>query len=173
MELDFIEEDIPKIARVGGAGREPEKWEDHIAPLKADDRAGKSFRVWTYEKRASAVSRMSSVRDRLTKAVPQENWQLAVRPVPNAEPEQFGVYVSYAGQFTPEQITENARKHQERSERVKAARAATAANAIEPTTGHRHDEPVNEPTGDTATEPGTPEPTAKERVAQARAKATA
>jgi ribosomal protein S18 len=167
MELDFIEEDIPKIARVGGAGREPEKWEDHIAPLKADDRAGKSFRVWTYEKRASAVSRMSSVRDRLTKAVPQENWQLAVRPVPNAEPEQFGVYVSYAGQFTPEQITENARKHQERSERVKAARAATAANATEPTAD------TAEPTGDTATEPGTPEPTAKERVAQARAKATA
>jgi len=168
MELDFIEEDIPKIARVGGAGREPEKWEDHIAPLKADDRAGKSFRVWTYEKRASAVSRMSSVRDRLTKAVPQENWQLAVRPVPNAEPEQFGVYVSYAGQFTPEQITENARKHQERSERVKAARAATAANATEPTTTD-----TAEPVGDTATEPGTPEPTAKERVAQARAKATA
>jgi hypothetical protein len=155
MELAFIEEEIPKITRVGGSGREPEPWEDHIAPLKDDDKAGKSFRVWTYSKRPSAVSRMSSVRDRLTKAVPSENWQLAVRMVPGTENE-FGVYVSYLGAFTNEQVVENARKHQERSARVKAARAATQASA---------------PTDSTSAEPtGT---TAKERVAAARQKQTA
>lgn len=173
MELAFIEEEIPKIVRAGGSGREAEPWELHIAPLKEEDKAGKSFRVWTYSKRASAVSRMSSVRERLTKAVPHENWQLAVRPVPGTEtatnPDgtsamQYGVYVMYAGQFTPEQVVENAKKHQERSERVKAAREASAAKAASA--------PASEPD----TEPGEPDGsgmTAKERVAAAREKQTA
>jgi hypothetical protein len=177
MELNFIEEEVPKITRVGGAGREAEPWEEHIAPLKEADRAGKSFRVWTYGKRTSAVSRMSSVRDRLTKAVPEENWSLAVRPVPGTEdavePEgtvdsegnsiagqsatQHGVYVQYNGQFTPEEVAANAQAHQERSERVKAARAASAEKAST--------EPIAETTD-------APTPTAKERVAAAKAKAT-
>lgn len=166
MELDFIEEEIPKIARVGGAGREPEKWEDHIAPLKAEDRAGKSFRVWTYEKRPSAVSRMSSVRERLTKAVPSENWTLAVRPVPNTEPEQYGVYVEYSGVFTPEQVQENAQKHQERSDRVKAARLAAAEKAAAEGTS---DTPEATEPADTTGEATAP--TAKELAAQRVAEA--
>lgn len=169
MELDFIEEEIPKIARVGGAGREPEKWEDHIAPLKAEDRAGKSFRVWTYEKRPSAVSRMSSVRERLTKAVPSENWTLAVRPVPNTEPEQYGVYVEYSGVFTPEQVQENAQKHQERSERVKAARAKAEADkaAAEASTGTPAEATEPADTTGEATAP-TAKELAAQRVAEAR-----
>ena len=181
MELAFIEEAIPKITRAGGSGREAEPWEDHLAPLKDAGRAGKDFRVWTYDKRPSAVSRMTGVRERLTKAVPFENWDLAVRPVPGTEtavhPEgavdpagnsiagtsatQFGVYVSFRGQFTDEQVAENVKRHQERSDRVKAARAkaeaerkATAASAAEPT-------------------PEETAATAKERVAAARAKQTA
>lgn len=177
MELDFIEEEIPKIARIGGAGREPEKWEDHIAPLKAEDRAGKSFRVWTYEKRPSAVSRMSSVRERLTKAVPSENWTLAVRPVPNTEPQQYGVYVEFSGTFTPEQVQENAQKHQERSDRVKAARAAAEAKAAEEAATAAANGTPAESTEPVTAEAGGPEPTAKElaaqRVAQARQAATA
>lgn len=179
MELNFIEEEVPKITRVGGAGREAEPWEEHIAPLKEADRAGKSFRVWTYGKRTSAVSRMSSVRDRLTKAVPEENWALAVRPVPGTEDAvepagavneagedisgqsatQHGVYVQYNGTFTADEIAANAKAHAERSERVKAARAATQAKAE---TG-----PIAEDSTDTTTS------TAKERVAAAKAKATA
>lgn len=189
MELNFIEEEVPKITRVGGAGREAEPWELHIAPLKAEDRAGKSFRVWTYGKRTSAVSRMSSVRDRLTKAVPAENWALAVRPVPGTEsavePEgatneagedisgqsatQHGVYVQYDGVFTPEQIAKNAEDHKIRSERVRAARAATQAKAATDAEAGGSTEPI-------ATDSeGTPtgEPTAKERVAAAKAKAGA
>lgn len=193
VELQFIEEEIPKISRAGGSGREPEKWEDHIAPLKADDRAGKSFRVWTYGKRPSAVSRMSSVRERLTKAVPAENWQLAVRPVPGTEkdvhPEgatetvkdengnetvvsiagqsatQYGVYVAYQGVFTDEQVAENARLHQERSERVQKARAAAAAKAAE-ASGNGSAAPSG---GEQTAAVPESEATAKERVAKARA----
>lgn len=144
MELTFTKEAIPKITRATGSGREPEKWEEHLAPAK--ETPNESFRVWTYDKRTSAVSRMSAVRDRLTKAVPGENWTLAVRPIPGTEdavhPDgttdkdgndisgtsatQYGVYVAYVGTFTPEQIAENARLHQERSERVKASRAKAA-----------------------------------------------
>lgn len=184
MDLDFIQEEIPKITRAGGSGREAEPWETHLAPLKDEDKAGKDFRVWTYDKRASAVSRMSSVRERLTKAVPGENWTIAVRPVPGTETAvhpagtmdgetdisgtsatKFGVYVSYAGTFTDEEITANAIKHQERSERVKAARAKAAESTPD----------VQEiTTADVATMPA-PETaaTAKERVAAARAKHTA
>jgi hypothetical protein len=154
MELDFIEESIPKITRVGGAGREPEKWEDHIAPLKAEDRAGKDFRVWTYSKRSSAISRMALIRNRLTKAVPHENWVIAVRPVPNVDGE-FGVYVSYQGTYTAEEVHENARKHDERSARVKAARAKAEETEAEA---------LSTVPSDT--------PTAKERVAAARANAS-
>ncbi len=176
MDLNFIEEEIPKITRAGGSGREAEPWETHLAPLKDDDKSGKDFRVWTYGKRASAVSRMSSVRERLTKVVPAENWTLAVRPVPGTESAvhpagtmdgetdisgqsatQFGVYVSYAGVFTDEQVAENAKKHQERSDRVKAARAKASENGA--------------PQAEAESPATAEEPTAKERVAAARAKA--
>lgn len=181
MELNFIEEDIPKIARVGGAGREPEKWEEHVAPLKAEDRAGKSFRVWTYEKRPSATSRMSSVRERLVKAVPNENWQLAVRPVTvmlavegsdePVESEQFGVYVSYKGTFTDEQVAENAVKHAERSQRVRDARAKAEAEKAAKAAEATADAPEVSP-ADSAPDATESELTAKERVAAAREKAT-
>lgn len=186
MELNFIEEEIPKITRVGGAGREAEPWEQHIAPLKEEGRSGKSFRVWTYGKRTSAVSRMSSVRNRLTDAVPQENWTLSVRPVPGTEDvvepagavdsegnsiagqsaTQHGVYVQYNGIFTDAEIAANATAHAERSARVKAARAASQASSTEPI--------ATDATTADATEPGSDtQPTAKERVAAAKAKATA
>lgn len=183
MELNFIEEEIPKITRVGGAGREAEPWEQHIAPLKEEGRSGKSFRVWTYGKRTSAVSRMSSVRNRLTDAVPQENWTLSVRPVPGTEDAvhpagtmegetdisgtsatQHGVYVQYNGIFTNAEIAANATAHAERSARVKAARAASQASSTDSIATDATD----------ATEPGTDaQPTAKERVAAAKAKAGA
>jgi hypothetical protein len=184
VELNFIEEEVPKITRVGGAGREAEPWETHIAPLKEEGRSSKSFRVWTYGKRTSAVSRMSSVRDRLTKAVPTENWSLAVRPVPGTEdavePEgavdsegtsiagqsatQHGVYVQYNGTFTADEVAANAKAHAERSARVKAARAATQAKG-------ESTEPIATDSEGVPTD--ATEPTAKERVAAAKAKATA
>lgn len=151
MELTFTREDIPKITRVGGSGREPEPWETHLAPLK--DTPKETFRVWTYDKRSSAISRMSSVRERLTKAVPSENWTLAVRPIPNTE--TFGVYVSYNGTYSDAEVAANAKAHAERSARVKAAREKAAANGS-PTTGSAE-----------TSEAVTP----KERVAAARAKA--
>jgi hypothetical protein len=156
MELTFTREDVPKITRPGGSGREAEPWETHLAPLK--DTPDESFRVWTYEKRTSAVSRMSSVRDRLSKQVPHENWGLAVRVIPGEEklPEaeqHFGVYISYNGVYTAEQIVENKRKHDERSERVRKARAKTASA------------PVSDGEGDATPSQLTP----KEKVQQARA----
>jgi hypothetical protein len=150
VELTFVKEEIPKITRKGGSGREAEPWETHLAPVK--ETPGESFRVWTYETRNSATSRLSTVRDRLTKATPQDNWDLKVRPVsdyrgPTGDVgEGFAVYVQYNGMYTPEQIAENAKKRQERSDRTKAARKPVVAS-----------------------EPAT-EQTAKERVAEAASK---
>lgn len=159
MELELIEEEIPKITRVGGSGREAEKWEDHLAAIKSTP--NKSFRVWTYDVRTSAVSRMSTVRDRLTNATPQDNWEIRVRPVPNSEG-QFGVYVAYRGTFTDAEQAENAAKRQARSERTRAARSAVQTDAVAPT-----------PTeADSAAPDDTQAPqTAKEKVAAARAAA--
>jgi hypothetical protein len=172
MELSFVEEEIPKISRPGGSGREPEPWEDHLAPLKAKE--GTSFRVWTYAKRSSATSRMTAVRDRLNKAVPYEAWKMAVRAIPD-DPNLFGVYVTYEGIYTAEQVAENAAAHADRSARVLAsrekARETRAANAA--TNGSTVTEPAVEPTAEpepTEPEPDTtPPPSAKDRVAAARA----
>ena len=156
MELNLVREEIPKITRAGGSGREAEPWENHLAELK--DTAGISYRIWDNEKRASAVSRMSGVRNRLTTAVPHEHWTLAVRPVPNSDPARYGVYVAFEGTYTPEQVEENARKHKERSERVRASRAKRAEGEA--------GEASAPDTADTA-------PTPKERVAAANKAANA
>jgi hypothetical protein len=154
VELSFTREEIPKISRAGGSGREAEPWEQHLGSLKDEGNKGTSFRVWTYDKRPSATSRMTSVRERLSKAVPHENWKLAVRPTPE-DANKFGVYVMYDGNYTPEQITENARKHAERSKRVSESReAAKAKRAAEATQAPVEDAPAAEPS-------------AKERVAAA------
>lgn len=126
MELTFVKEELPKITRAGGSGREAEPWENHLAPLK--ETPDQTFRVWTYDKRTSAISRSQSVRNRLTAAVPNENWRLAVRPVQVEGVEKFGVYVAFDGIFTAEEVAANAKAHQERSERVKAARAKSIAD---------------------------------------------
>jgi len=151
MELELIREDVPKIERVGGSGREPEQWENHLAELRKHP--GQSFRVWTYENKSSALSRVATVGSRLRKVVPQEHWKLAVRGVVAG---QYGVYVTFVGLYTPEQMEENARKHKERSERVRASRAKTNGSSSEPV--------LVDPPTDT-------ELSAKERVAAARAKA--
>lgn len=121
IELSFVEEAVPTIVREA-PGREPEKWEEHLSPLKAKDKAGKSFRVWSYTKKTGATSRVASVRKRLIDATPEDNWSLAVRLIPGSEPEQFGVYVTYNGTFTPEQVAENAALRQKRSDAIKAVR---------------------------------------------------
>ena len=165
MDLTFTREEIPKINRAGGSGREAEPWEQHLGSLKDPENAGTSFRVWTYDKRSSAVSRMSSVRERLSKAVPHENWILKVRPTPE-DAEKFGVYVQFDGNFTPEQITENARKHAERSKRVSESRAKAAATRAAGET------PAAEAPLVTDTTPSAEgdAPSAKERVASTHAK---
>lgn len=153
VNLTFTQEEIPKINRVGGSGRAAEPWEEHLSPAR--EAPGVSFRVWEYAKRMSAVSRVSTVRDRLNKVVPNENWKMVVRQVPTTDPEApetWGVYVQYDGEFTAEEMAENERLHAERSARVKASRANKPESvAAEPVSG------------------SAPEPTPQERVQARRA----
>lgn len=184
MELTFVKEAIPTITRTGGSGREAEKWEEHLAPLKAEDMAGESFRVWTYDKKSGAISRMTSVRDRLNKAVPNENWKMAVRPLKvevdavdsegaptgeKTEAEKFGVYIAYKGVFTDEEIAKNKEEHAKRSARVLAAREKAAAEkaAAESTPTEATTEATPAPKA-TATDK-TAKQVAAEKVAAARA----
>ena len=155
IDLNFVREDIPKITRAGGSGREAEAWETHLATLKDTPRV--AFRVWDYEKRNGALSRMSSVRARLNKAVPTENWTLAVRAIPKTDPVKYGVYVAYEGDYTPEQVAANAKKHAERS----AAAQKRAADRAKAATEESTDEVESEETSD---EGDTDTPTPKERV---------
>lgn len=189
MELTFVKEAIPTITRTGGSGREAEKWEEHLAPLKAEDMAGESFRVWTYDKKSGAISRMTSVRDRLNKAVPNENWKMAVRPLKvevdavdsegaptgeKTEAEKFGVYIAYKGVFTDEEIAKNKEEHAKRSARVLAAREKAAAEKAAAEATPTDEVPTGIPTEATpAPEATATDKTAKqvaaEKVAAARA----
>lgn len=159
-ELDIVFEEIPAQApRPPGKGREPTKWEDHLAPMK--EHVGQSARVWTYPEKSSATSRLGGVSKRLADVTPADNWTLKVRPVPDSDPPLFGVYVVYNGIYTAEQVKANADLRVQRSEAAKA-RIAAAGNG----------------TGTTATDGGTPEdavspPTAKSTAAQKVAAAKA
>lgn len=128
----LIFEDIPKAApRPPGKGRDPVAWETHMALLK--EHQGKSVRLWTYDEKGAAVSRMAGVRKRLTEATPADNWDMKVRPVPDTDPQKFGVYVVYNGIYSAEQVKENAALHEKRSVDAKARAAARlSSNGAEP-----------------------------------------
>lgn len=155
LNLTFIEEEMPKVVRKGGSGREPTHWEEALAPLK--DSPNKSFRVWTYEKQSSANSRSAVVRARLIDATPADDWALSVREVPAGDSKgQYGVYVIYKGVLDDAQIAARDALTKERSDRIKAAQAAKAAEA-----------PVDVPLPDVPEVPVNQSP--KDRVAAAKA----
>lgn len=158
---DIVFEDIPDAPpRPPGKGREPVKWEEHLAPLQ-EKLLEKPARLWAYENKTGAVSRMSAVRARLADAAPALHWEFKVRPVPGTTPQLHGVYAVFHGQHTPEQQLKNAQDRQTRRDRVKAANEARTAT------------PTAEPTeGPAATAPDTaPAQTPKEKLAaQAKAK---
>jgi hypothetical protein len=121
-------EAIPAQSRAHGDGREKIRWEDKLAPLKA--KKGQGFLTWTYAKKSAATSRKAAISNRLFAETPKDNWTLAVRPVPNTDPETFGVYVQYNGEFTADEVTANAKLRADRAARTRgAAQAAQAATS--------------------------------------------
>lgn len=152
---DIVFEDIPAAPpRPPGKGREPVKWEDHLTPLEPQ-LTEKPARLWTYEAKTGAVSRMSAIRQRLAEAAPHKNWEFKVRPVPDTTPQLHGVYAVFHGDFTPEQMQTNAKARQERRDRVAAAKNAPEATATDEAS------PVAVSPADAASEAKTP----KERLA--------
>lgn len=118
--------DAPK--RTGGKGREPVKWEILLAPLQ-EQLLEKPARLWTYDVKTGAVSRMSAVRTRLADAAPELNWEFKVRPVPNTDPQTYGIYAVFHGNHTSEQMVKNAQERVARKER--AAKAQESKGATE------------------------------------------
>jgi hypothetical protein len=129
---DFTFEDIPDPApRPPGKGREPVKWEEHLAPMEGQLKE-KPARLWSYDVKTGAVSRMSAVRQRLVEAAPHKNWEFKVRPIPNSNPSEespqlYGVYAVFHGDHTPEQVLANAQERQKRREAMAAAKSAKEA----------------------------------------------
>jgi hypothetical protein len=153
---DIFEEAIPDLPpRIGGKGREPIKWEAHLAPLE-DRLLNAPHRLWSYPTHTAALSRMATVRTRLTNAAPDKNWELKVRAVPNTDPQLFGVYVVFYGQYTPEQMKTNAQARQKRRDALVKARQSKA-EATQP--GDNGDEAPASP------EAVSPPQTAKEKLA--------
>lgn len=156
---DFVFEDIPNAPpRPPGKGREPTKWEEHLAPLEPQ-LLKKPARLWSYEAKTGAVSRMAAIRNRLNAAAPHKNWEFKVRPVPNTTPQLHGVYAVFHGDFTPEQVLANAQNRQKRRDAFVTAKAARDANGDAGTTP-----PATEPSAATRA-PQTP----KEKLAAAAA----
>lgn len=151
---EIVFEDIPAAPpRPAGKGREPVKWEEHLSPLESQ-LLEKPARLWAYENKTGAVSRMSAVRTRLADAAPVKNWEFKVRPVPNTTPQLHGVYAVFHGEHSPEAQLKNAQERQVRRDRVKAANEARSAQA----------NPTAEPTAEAPVE--APVQTPKERLAQ-------
>jgi hypothetical protein len=119
--MEFIKESIPPVHVSGGAGRLPNKWEEDLAPLK--EHQGEAFRIFTYGKRTAATSRMAVIRNRLALMTPHDNWQLAIRKLPDG---MFGCYACYVGPLTDEEVAVREAKRQERSNRIKAQRQAVS-----------------------------------------------
>lgn len=156
---DLVEEVIPPLPkRPPGKGREPVKWESHLAPLE-ERLLNKPHRLWSYANKTGATSRMGSVRSRLMDAAPNKNWELKVRPVPGTDPQLFGVYAVFHGEYTPEQMTANAQARQARRNAIAQATAARAAQSGENSNGA-------EPKPAVA---ASPPQTAKEKLAAAAA----
>jgi hypothetical protein len=132
---DIVFESIPDApARPPGKGREPVAWESHLANVE-DQLLEKPARLWAYENKTGAVSRMSAVRSRLAEAAPAQNWEFKVRPVPNTEPQLHGVYAVFHGEHSPEAQLKNAQERQVRRDRViKASAVRAAAKAAESAT---------------------------------------
>lgn len=122
---ELIQEDIPAAPpRPPGKGREPVKWEDHLAPLEST-LFEKPHRLWSYEMKTGATSRMSAVRGRLNTAAPSKNWEFKVRPVPGSD--LWGVYAVFHGEYSPDEQLSKAQKRQEHSAKLAAARDAKEA----------------------------------------------
>lgn len=138
---DIVFEDIPAAPpRPPGKGREPVKWEEHLTPLE-EQLKEKPARLWAYEAKTGAVSRMSAVRQRLAESAPHKNWELKVRPVPNTTPQLHGVYAVFHGDYTPEQMQANAKLRQERRDKAAASRQTASEATGEGTSPETPDAP--------------------------------
>lgn len=124
-EITFTPATIPDAVRSGGEGREPVKWEELLAPLKP--KVGEGFLAYQYTKKTAATSRVANIRKRLFNATPGDNWTIVVRPVPNSDPELYGVYVQFNGTYTAEEQAKRAQDRQERADKLRAAKAAAQA----------------------------------------------
>jgi hypothetical protein len=127
----IVLESIPDAPpRPPGKGREPVKWEEHLAPLESK-LLETPARLWAYENKTGATSRMLAVRSRITAAAPHKNWEFKVRPVPNSD--LHGVYAVYHGEFTPDEQLANAKGRAERAAKLAASRALGTSAAPTPT----------------------------------------
>lgn len=164
--LEIVFEDIPASPpRAPGKGREPVKWEEHLAPLKEaknEDGTPRSARIWTYDEKSSATSRLASVSKRLADATPEDNWELKVREVPEGDAKgKHGVYVAYHGTHSAEQVKVNADLRAKRSQAAKDRLAKAAQEAASADGGDTE--------GEVAPEAATPKQTAAQKVAAAKA----
>lgn len=140
----LVFEDIPDAPpRPPGKGREPVKWEEHLAPLEAQ-LLNKPARLWAYEAKSGATSRMSAVRSRLNDAAPSKNWELKVRPIPNTDPQLYGVYAVFHGEYTPEQQLSNAQDRQKRRDAIAAAKERAQATSPDGASPETPTAPVEE-----------------------------
>jgi hypothetical protein len=123
----LVRKDIPpKVRKPGGTGRDPEFWENHLAPAKEGDNAGQSFVVSEHPSKGSATNRITGMKKRLRTAVPDQWWDFDYGQ--DSETEKWEVFVTYKGIYTSEQIAANAVKHQAAIERGQKNAAKNAAN---------------------------------------------
>ena len=117
-------EEVPKINRPAPPGREPFDWATALQPIR--ERRGESARFATFpgpiSGKSQAQSKAQAVRTALYRDVPDQHWEIKSRERGGI----WGVYATYLGLLSPEQQKERDRLREERSNRIKNARAAAS-----------------------------------------------
>lgn len=141
-EAPVIDFTAPMPARKGGGGagtgRVAVEWEKRLGPARSNPGKGgkltefadKTVTTATGETKtvtgqAQATSKASAISARLRTAVPLEEWKFNTRPL-NEDGSVVGLWVTFIRTMNAEQLAEFDKLRKERSDKIKATRAANA-----------------------------------------------
>ena len=131
MDLQFdFDAEMPASKR-SGAGRPPTEWERHLDPVRKNKGKAARIAVFTDTQRTSngksklvsaqaqAMSRISSMSQRLRSVVPLELWKFNTRKY---EDGSVGLWVTFTKTMSNDEFAEYEKKRAERAARIKAGK---------------------------------------------------
>ena len=110
-------------------------WEQYLDFLTSEENTGKTVRVFSFsgdEAKKNAQARARSIRSRLIKSQPHQEYLITVDEIKDADVPMFNVYASYTGPASEETVQARHDEHERRvahGQYVASLRAKKAAEA--------------------------------------------